>query len=120
MLCYLLCVCWLCHFLFFSSRRRHTKCALVTGVQTCALPIYASGGIPTQNNASAFLSIATTLDSNEASFLPPFWSGSYSGGAYRDRKSVVSGKSVSVRVDLGASSIIKQKIERGVIATAYN
>src|SRR3546814_17491522 len=25
--------------LFFSSRRRHTRCALVTGVQTCALPI---------------------------------------------------------------------------------
>src|SRR3546814_11449125 len=25
---------------FFSSRRRHTICALVTGVQTCALPIF--------------------------------------------------------------------------------
>src|SRR3546814_1476792 len=31
----LICVC----FFFFSSRRRHTRCALVTGVQTCALPI---------------------------------------------------------------------------------
>src|SRR3546814_9498295 len=28
-----------CYF-FFSSRRRHTRCALVTGVQTCALPIF--------------------------------------------------------------------------------
>src|SRR3546814_9211040 len=28
---------------FFSSRRRHTRCALVTGVQTCALPISAAG-----------------------------------------------------------------------------
>src|SRR3546814_2364929 len=27
-------------FFFCSSRRRHTRCALVTGVQTCALPIY--------------------------------------------------------------------------------
>src|SRR3546814_18764548 len=27
-------------FFFFSSRRRHTICALVTGVQTCALPIF--------------------------------------------------------------------------------
>src|SRR3546814_3649953 len=27
------------HVFFFSSRRRHTRCALVTGVQTCALPI---------------------------------------------------------------------------------
>src|SRR3546814_2750887 len=29
-----------CPWFFFSSRRRHTRCALVTGVQTCALPIY--------------------------------------------------------------------------------
>src|SRR3546814_18322584 len=29
----------MCMFLFFSSRRRHTSCAFVTGVQTCALPI---------------------------------------------------------------------------------
>src|SRR3546814_5003274 len=35
---------------FFSSRRRHTRCALVTGVQTCALPIsegdLVAGGLP--------------------------------------------------------------------------
>src|SRR3546814_6882878 len=30
-------------FFFFSSRRRHTRCALVTGVQTCALPISLLG-----------------------------------------------------------------------------
>src|SRR3546814_12194784 len=37
-------------FFFFSSRRRHTRCALVTGVQTCALPIFMMVGdepIPT-------------------------------------------------------------------------
>src|SRR3546814_10717512 len=32
-------LCFVCCFVFFSSRRRHTRCALVTGVQTCALPI---------------------------------------------------------------------------------
>src|SRR3546814_2733045 len=32
-------ICSLC----FSSRRRHMRCALVTGVQTCALPIYWLG-----------------------------------------------------------------------------
>src|SRR3546814_1422537 len=42
--------CWffLFYLFFFSSRRRHTRCALVTGVQTCALPIYAvdlAGGL---------------------------------------------------------------------------
>src|SRR3546814_11047228 len=31
----------------FSSRRRHTRCALVTGVQTCALPISAMCSILT-------------------------------------------------------------------------
>src|SRR3546814_3874466 len=31
-------------FFFFSSRRRHTRCALVTGVQTCALPIFFGPG----------------------------------------------------------------------------
>src|SRR3546814_2534654 len=31
---------WYVFWFFFSSRRRHTRCALVTGVQTCALPIY--------------------------------------------------------------------------------
>src|SRR3546814_4650635 len=30
---------------FFSSRRRHTRCALVTGVQTCALPICMLGAV---------------------------------------------------------------------------
>src|SRR3546814_5900571 len=35
-------LCCYCYFVvfFFSSRRRHTRCALVTGVQTCALPIW--------------------------------------------------------------------------------
>src|SRR3546814_9768222 len=38
-----------CVVVFFSSRRRHTRCALVTGVQKCALPISATrepGGSP--------------------------------------------------------------------------
>src|SRR3546814_5043171 len=37
-LCLMLLLCVMLCF-FFSSRRRHTRCALVTGVQTCALPI---------------------------------------------------------------------------------
>src|SRR3546814_8465240 len=34
-----------CFCFFFSSRRRHTRCALVTGVQTCALPIFSVVGV---------------------------------------------------------------------------
>src|SRR3546814_5713044 len=39
------CVClfFFVFYFFFSSRRRHTRCALVTGVQTCALPIFRLG-----------------------------------------------------------------------------
>src|SRR3546814_1547450 len=46
----------MCVVFFFSSRRRHTRCALVTGVQTCALPIFLtdSGGIQEE---SSFLGI---------------------------------------------------------------
>src|SRR3546814_5190443 len=36
---YTCCGCVIVVHFFFSSRRRHTRCALVTGVQTCALPI---------------------------------------------------------------------------------
>src|SRR3546814_16721878 len=37
--------CRIClRFFFFSGGRRHTRCALVTGVQTCALPIFAKIG----------------------------------------------------------------------------
>src|SRR3546814_5060691 len=48
---------WLCLLLFilcffFSSRRRHTRCALVTGVQTCALPISAAGVSPIDSKPS--------------------------------------------------------------------
>src|SRR3546814_8855586 len=41
---------------FVSSRRRHTMCALVTGVQTCALPIYVQ------------------MSAQEASVSVPLWS----------------------------------------------
>src|SRR3546814_7297999 len=34
---------------FFSSRRRHTRCALVTGVQTCALPISSTVAHQSEN-----------------------------------------------------------------------
>src|SRR3546814_4071935 len=39
---------------FVSSRRRHTRCALVTGVQTCALPISDSTSNQMRRAAAAF------------------------------------------------------------------
>src|SRR3546814_15597262 len=46
---------------FFSSRRRHTMCALVTGVQTCALPIYnVFEGYGSSFNVDASISYALT------------------------------------------------------------
>src|SRR3546814_3436211 len=53
-------------FFFFSSRRRHTSCALVTGVQTCALPIYScySSDVPEgeENNLFANCYDLTAVD----------------------------------------------------------
>src|SRR3546814_7859862 len=47
-------VCFRCVVFFFSSRRRHTRCALVTGVQTCALPIYSiASALPSLSAAAA-------------------------------------------------------------------
>src|SRR3546814_20674122 len=40
-------------YFFFSSRRRHTSCALVTGVQTCALPISNLSGEAVDEVAAA-------------------------------------------------------------------
>src|SRR3546814_4556405 len=42
-------------FFFFSSRIRHTICALVTVVQTCALPICAIGQLLMSSRKSALL-----------------------------------------------------------------
>src|SRR3546814_2774502 len=44
---------------FFSSRRRHTRCALVTGVQTCALPISSlSGAVERDRREAAEVQLA--------------------------------------------------------------
>src|SRR3546814_19008027 len=53
-------LCRFCFIFFFSSRRRHTRCALVTGVQTCALPIYgelvdAAAALPTPDTKTIAL-----------------------------------------------------------------
>src|SRR3546814_8716587 len=52
-------------FFFFSSRRRHTRCALVTGVQTCALPIlieHATARVGTLNSPIVALPLYALLD----------------------------------------------------------
>src|SRR3546814_1296439 len=46
---------------FFSSRRRHTRCALVTGVQTCALPICAAPQPSLRTRHRRVLLLITTL-----------------------------------------------------------
>src|SRR3546814_20730300 len=48
-----MCVFFYVYLLFFSSRRRHTRCALVTGVQTCALPISLVETVPAGSSGDA-------------------------------------------------------------------
>src|SRR3546814_16453439 len=120
------------YWFFVSSRRRHTRCALVTGVQTCALPISRSvechrkGGsdVPFQFLAQFLkhcrVSIALQRDEHadlaeavSRSFLNV---GEYQAAADRnalhtadlERKSVVSGTSVSFRFKLGSRLLVKK------------
>src|SRR3546814_19130900 len=103
---------------FFSSRRRHTRCALVTGVQTCALPISprapdrgrlgdrgccrygAERGDGPPCTAPARDGTELARDRGERRRR---------GHALGDRTSVVEGKRGSGRVDLGGCRFIKKK-----------
>src|SRR3546814_14354678 len=113
---------------FFSSRRRHTRCALVTGVQTCALPISRSQGkiyiLERERRSEADIIVGPIDD--EARIIIIGGAGKKASrenvpqdlsigpgllnqaeGLYL--KSVVEGKSGSGRVDLGGRGIINKK-----------
>src|SRR3546814_10463928 len=69
-------------FFCFSSRRRHTRCALVTGVQTCALPILLgiSGRPASHDNKTMEPLEGHGLQANSIGFLidadaPAIWRG---------------------------------------------
>src|SRR3546814_6175649 len=55
---------------FFSSRRRHTRCALVTGVQTCALPIFVVSDSPAWRRLTG-QSLADLLDRGWVAAIHP-------------------------------------------------
>src|SRR3546814_20952075 len=99
-------------FFFFSSRRRHTRCALVTGVRTCALPISAGarlGGVARlQDRPEALEPRRPPLP--RARIHQAAVELHLVGQSKGDRKSVVEGTSVSVSVALGGPRIIKKKI----------
>src|SRR3546814_14835731 len=110
---------------FFSSRRRHTRCALVTGVQTCALPIFAGlndgwlGGV--LDGFVDEIDIAAAADAEQGARGTQVVTVQHAvieraadtdrreiGFRGTDRQRVVQGKSVSVRVDLGGRRCIKK------------
>src|SRR3546814_18292082 len=93
---------------FFSSRRRHTRCALVTGVQTWALPIYS--GLPAGLGRAAVEGrLAASAGDVSLTGLKGELAGVELLDGRLDRKSVVEGKSVSVRVDLGGRRSLQKK-----------
>src|SRR3546814_5554888 len=56
----------MCMAFFFSSIRRHTRCALVTGVQTCALPILPLlGPVQKDGPSKGMAQIETAIDAAE-------------------------------------------------------
>src|SRR3546814_5581223 len=63
-----------------SSRRRHTRCALVTGVQTCALPILTSfRGQTFDKVENAFGRVIDLSNNKELARYDISDSGSYTG-----------------------------------------
>src|SRR3546814_7832455 len=83
-------------YFFFSSRRRDTRCALVTGVQTCALPIFDGEG--------TMVSYTSTIES-------AFGSGLMANGFYLNneltdfsRTPEFNGRMVANRVEGGKRS----------------
>src|SRR3546814_12354071 len=78
---FLSCYCVYVYFDFFlSSRRRHTSCALVTGVQTCALPIF---------RISAIIEIATSTNNTLRTNINIGWT--LGGGFPAGNRSMDSG-----------------------------
>src|SRR3546814_7958535 len=65
-------ICAIVYCFFFSSRRRHTRCALVTGVQTCALPISIDvSGIPALAGGEEFLRMWKQSNGNVLCVIDP-------------------------------------------------
>src|SRR3546814_2984864 len=104
---------------FFSSRRRHTRCALVTGVQTCALPILDEADAMRARLAHADDPARADVDprlADVAERIDPLLEGPRGDdvgvilgrGIDIDRKSVVSGKSMSVSVVIGGLGIMTE------------
>src|SRR3546814_15715728 len=102
--------------LFFSIRRRHTRCALGTGVQTCALPISSCGRNEWEPDAADRHDARRKMTAKR--LLPRVPDrlqrcDSCPADSFEEaRQSVVWGKSVSVRVELGGRFIIKKKKNR--------
>src|SRR3546814_5111658 len=63
----------MCYYFFFSSRRQHTRCALVTGVQTCALPILGHGGNDAQKTMGIIAVLLYSQGQLHGGFHVPFW-----------------------------------------------
>src|SRR3546814_12767593 len=108
---------------YFSSRRRHSICALVTVVQTCALPIfvYQQNGAATDGNVRHIESRKVPTipikqqKINDVPVLDAIDQIAYGSAQYahercakqglaRDRNRVGRGKRAYIRVDLGGRS----------------
>src|SRR3546814_9715338 len=115
-LCYYTCVYML--YFFFSSRRRHTRCALVTGVQTCALPISNVTALATMTHAL----LPTLIERRGAIFNISSIAGSYpyaGGNVYGATKAFVTQFSLNLRSDLHGTGVRVTSIEPGLAETEF-
>src|SRR3546814_4465505 len=95
---------------FFSSRGRHTRCALVTGVQTCALPILPETLAPAPLGGDLQASTVLMLDFK---WSPDLW------GGKRAKYEAAVGRARAAQVDAQAARLtLSSSVARSYIALA--
>src|SRR3546814_10856868 len=80
----------------FSSRRRHTRCALVTGVQTCALPISSIEILCDTEDATRRRSAAMKIPSPDRSNISSITEGVSVDTPFQMARSVILSDRVSI------------------------
>src|SRR3546814_7073735 len=103
---------------FFSSRRWHTRCALVTGVQTCALPILLQSMVdsPIPTRAEVLDVANAVIDGTDAVMLSAETAaGSFPVRAVEAMARICIGaeKQFEADIDFGKASRNLQRAENG-------
>src|SRR3546814_3799536 len=99
---------------FFSSRRRHTRCALVTGVQTCALPISSESPLARPSAITALRKASRSVPQFDFTCISYWTSSTLASSAFfmSSRRHLVKATRVVATVAAGDDCTMAAKIGR--------